>query len=107
MSRLQVDAQVPGSTLGTTPPAPVVAGGITAGQPGQPGGLDAFSRAAGPDVAIKSALGLTRLYAVFEMEPGTQKLRVRVVDDTGRLVRVIPPDSVSEMITAMASYGGR
>jgi hypothetical protein len=76
--------------------------------PVSPGGprLDAFGRQAGPDVAIATGPVIVRVYAVFEIDPGSQRLRVRVVDDRGHLVRMIPPASVNEMIVTMAKYRG-
>ena len=68
--------------------------------------LDAFARQAGPDVAIGSGPAIVRVYAIFAVDPQTNRVRVRVVDDTGRLIRMIPPESVAEMLAAMSGYGG-
>ena len=78
------------------------------GLPGRPVDpkLDEFARRAGPDVAVGSGQGMVRVYAIFSVDPGTKRLKVRVVDDSGRLVRIIPPESVAEMIAAMSAYGG-
>lgn len=66
--------------------------------------LDGFGRAAGPDVAILAGPTLVRMYAVFDVDPTSRDLSVRVMDDSGRLVRLIPPESVSQMLAAMARY---
>lgn len=78
------------------------------GLPGRTGDpvLDEFARRAGPDVAIGSGQATVAVHAVFSVDPGTKELRVRVVDDTGRLIRMIPPDSVAEMIAGMNKYSG-
>ena len=41
------------------------------------------------------------------VDPSTKEMIVSVVDEAGRLVRMIPPDSVAKMIAAMAAYRGR
>lgn len=69
--------------------------------------LDAFAKRAGPDVAVSADAGLVRVHAVFQMDPSTKEMSVSVVDEAGRLVRMIPPDSVAKMIAAMAAYRGR
>jgi hypothetical protein len=66
--------------------------------------LDQFARRAGPDVAIGSGSSIVRAYAIFSLDPETKELRVRVVDDAGRLIRAIPPESVGQMIAAMGKY---
>jgi hypothetical protein len=69
--------------------------------------LDAFARRGGPDVAVKTDDGLVRAHAVFSIDPTTHEMSVSVVDEAGRLIRMIPPDSVAKMIAAMATYRGR
>lgn len=69
--------------------------------------LDAFARRAGPDVAMAAGAGMVRVHAVFQIDPRTKEMSVSVVDEAGRLVRMIPPDSVAKMIAAMAAYRGR
>ena len=69
--------------------------------------LDAFAKRAGPDVAVSADAGMIRVHAVFQMDPSTKEMSVSVVDEAGRLVRMIPPDSVAKMIAAMAAYRGR
>ena len=69
--------------------------------------LDAFARRSGPDVAIDTVAGLVRVHAVFQLDPTTREMTVSVVDETGKLVRMIPSDSVAQMIAAMAAYRGR
>ncbi len=68
--------------------------------------LDEFARRAGPDVAIGSGAGALKIYAIFAVDPDTNEVRVRVVDESGRLIRMIPPESVGEMIAAMSGYRG-
>jgi hypothetical protein len=69
--------------------------------------LDAFARRGGPDVAVNTDHGLVRVHAVFQMDPATKEMSVSVVDEAGRLIRMIPPDSVAQMIAAMAAYRSR
>jgi hypothetical protein len=69
--------------------------------------LDAFAKRAGPDVTVSADDGLVRVHAVFQVDPDTNEMSVSVVDEAGRLVRMIPPDSVAKMIAAMAAYRGR
>jgi uncharacterized FlaG/YvyC family protein len=47
------------------------------------------------------------VFAVFQVDPETHEMHVSVVDDAGRLVRLIPPDSVAQMISEMAAYSRR
>jgi hypothetical protein len=112
-----------GAATGTQPPLPLpgAGGGMaptadlhllgverTGGQDGAvtvP--LDAFSKRAGPDVAVTADAGPVRVHAVFQVDPSTREMSVSVVDEAGRLVRMIPPDSVAKMIAAMAAYRGR
>ena len=70
-------------------------------------GLDAFARRGGPDVAVATDTGLVRAHAVFSVDPTTKEMSVSVVDEAGKLIRMIPPDSVAKMIAAMATYRGR
>ena len=69
--------------------------------------LDAFAKRAGPDAAVSTDAGVVRVHAVFQMDPTTKEMTVSVVDESGRLVRMIPPESVAQMIAAMAAYRGR
>lgn len=69
--------------------------------------LDAFGKRGGPDVSVKTDGGLMRAHAVFQMDPTTNEMTVSIVDEGGRLIRMIPPDSVARMIAAMAQYRGR
>ena len=66
--------------------------------------LDEFARRAGPDVAVGSGPEAVKVYAIFAVDPDTNRMRVRVVDDTGRLIRMIPAESVAKMIAAMTGY---
>jgi hypothetical protein len=93
-----------GVPLGTEPTLPITGAGIGS-EVTIP--LDAFAERAGPDVAVGSEGGLVRAHAVFRMDPVTKEMTVSVVDEGGRLIRMIPPDSVAKMITAMATYRGR
>ena len=65
---------------------------------------DRFARRAGPDVSYKGPDGMTQAYAVFHVDPKSKELQVTVVDGEGRVIRVIPPRSVSEMIESMGRY---
>lgn len=89
---------------GIAPSAPATPVAVSRGAATE---LDDFAWRAGPDVAVGGDLGLARLYVVFQVDPATKEMRVSVIDDSGRLVRVIPPDSVGQMIAAMTAYGGR
>ena len=88
----EIAAAVPGAIPGT-------ARGSSAGA------LDNFARQAGPDVAIGSGPEMIRVYAIFAVDPETKKVHVRVMDDQGRLIRMIPPESVAEMLAAMSWHG--
>ena len=78
----------------------------SAGVPGLPfvAGIprtDLFNQEAGPDVSM----GLGRqAYVAFEVDPQTHQLRVSILDGSGRLVRMVPAESVSQMLSAMARY---
>ena len=60
-----------------------------------------------PDVEILIGAALVRVHAMFQVDPTTREVRVSVVDDRGRLIRMIPPDSVAQMLAAMTSYANR
>jgi FlaG protein len=68
---------------------------------------DDFAREAGPDVKVDTPAGPQSLSAVFSVDPETDRVRVAVVDQEGRVVRLIPADSVHEMVTSMNAYRGR
>ena len=90
------------TALVTTGTAPAVVPQQTAPQAGpQP---DRFAKRAGPDVSYKGPEGMTQAYAVFQIDPSSKKLQVTVVDGEGRVLRVIPPRSVLQMIESMNSY---
>ncbi len=74
--------------------------------PTTPAQRDRFARRAGPDVSFKGPEGLTEVYAVFSVDPDSKQLRVAVVDAEGRLLRMIPPTSVSQMVETMGRYRG-
>lgn len=70
--------------------------------------LDTFGKQGGPDAAVETGGGgMVQVHAVFQMDPTTRELTVSVVDADGRLIRMIPPDSVARMLAAMATYRGR
>jgi hypothetical protein len=75
------------------------------GSPGSPG--QAATPASGPDVEIAVNDAMLRVFAVFQVDPVTHEMHVSVVDEAGRLVRLIPPDSVAQMINEMAAYSRR
>lgn len=87
---------------------PVGSGGPESVRPngGQPA-VDAFARVAGPDATVQGELRLLRVYAIFSFDPVSNEVRVRVVDERGRLIRTIPPESVAKMLAAMRAYAGR
>ena len=86
-------------TTGTAPAVvPQLAPQTVAPQP------DRFARRAGPDVSFKGPDGMTNAYAVFQIDPSSKQLQVTVVDGEGRVLRVIPPRSVSQMIESMTRY---
>jgi hypothetical protein len=100
MERLQVDSVVLASGS-VAPPSPVD-DRASAGPAGDP-----FLGRAGPDVVIGRPPALVRVYAVFRIDPQTRSVRCEVVDENGRILRMIPPATVTEMITAMAGYARR
>jgi hypothetical protein len=65
---------------------------------------DQFAKQAGPDVSFKGPDGLTEAYAVFQIDPVSKQLQVMVVDAQGRVLRAIPPRSVSQMMESMDRY---
>ena len=60
-----------------------------------------------PDAEIAIADTLVRVHAMFHVDPETKRVQVSVVDEQGRLIRMIPPESVSEMLAAMSAYPTR
>jgi hypothetical protein len=68
---------------------------------------DGFGRSAGPDAEIAFETPTVRAYAHFQVDPETKEMKVSVVDESGKLIRLIPADSVRQMIAAMAAYHGR
>lgn len=56
------------------------------------------------DVEVAIADTLVRIHAMFRVDPETSKVHVSIVDDQGRVIRLIPSESVAQMIEAMASY---
>ena len=60
-----------------------------------------------PDAEIAIANSIVRVHAMFHVDPETRRVQVSVVDEDGKLVRLIPPESVSEMLAAMAAYPAR
>ena len=57
-----------------------------------------------PDAEIAIDGTLVRVHAMFHVDPKTNRVQVSVVDDRGRLIRMIPPESVAQMLEAMAAY---
>ena len=69
--------------------------------------VDAEAADATPDAEIAIANTFVRVHAMFHVDPHTKKVHVSVVDEHGKVVRLIPPESVSEMLAAMAAYPTR
>ena len=69
--------------------------------------LDSFAKRGGPDVAVQTDQGLVRVHAIFQVDPTTRELTVSVVDEAGKVIRMIPSDSVARMIAAMSAYRRR
>lgn len=69
--------------------------------------LDQFARQSGPDASIQTADGMVAVHAIFQVDEKTHQLTVAIVKADGQLVRMIPSESVSRMIAAMATYRGR
>lgn len=67
------------------------------------GTSDGFHQQAGPDVRVNGSGGPVAMFAVFTVNPETDEVQVAVFDDRG-LVRLIPPESVFQMVTMMRSY---
>jgi hypothetical protein len=69
--------------------------------------LDAFAKRSGPDATVRTVNGTVSVHAVFQLDDKTRQVTVAIVNEDGKLVRLIPPESVSRMIAAMAMYRGR
>lgn len=89
---------LPISVAGAQAPSPVRPLRLPGG-----GTSDGFHKQAGPDVRVNGSAGPVAMFAVFTVNPETDEVQVAVFDDRG-LVRVIPPDSVFQMVTMMRSY---
>lgn len=102
MSRIDqlLSGAPPGAAPGAPLPGPRPAPAVTL--PDVAPELDDFGRRCGPDVAVGVPLPV-RVYAIFAVDE-TGRLRVNVVDDRGRLLRILPPASVGQMVAAMAAY---
>jgi hypothetical protein len=57
-----------------------------------------------PDAEVAIGATMVRVHAMFHVDPDTRRVQVSVVDENGHLIRLIPPDSVAQMLAAMASY---
>jgi hypothetical protein len=90
------DSPAPATRSGADEVKPVVPG-LGRGPDGEPG------RAA-PDVSVSTHGGEHPSYVSFDVDPKTHELHISVLDGDGRVVRVIPPDSVAQMMSAMARY---
>ena len=62
--------------------------------------VDPFAAKAGPDISYRS----TEVYAVFRQDPQTRQMQVAIFDGDGRLLRMIPPASVAQMVATMSAY---
>jgi hypothetical protein len=65
---------------------------------------DQFARKAGPDVSFKGPNGMSEAYTVFSIDPASKELKVMVVDGEGRVIRIVPPTSISQMLESMGRY---
>ena len=90
-----VPTDAPGSVPSPAPSAPTRS----------PFGEDPFARQAGPDVVLSVGGADVRVYTHFSVDPETHEVKVAIVDQAGRLLRMIPPRSVAQMLEAMNSYG--
>lgn len=91
--------------LGSVAPEDAATLGIKASAVTVP--LDQFAKQSGPDASVQTAAGVVSVHAVFQFDAKTRKVSVAIVNADGQLVRMIPPESVSAMITAMSAYRGR
>jgi hypothetical protein len=69
--------------------------------------LDQFAKQGGPDATVQTADGPVNVHVVFQLDSKTHQVSVAIVSQDGQLIRMIPPESVSRMIAAMATYRGR
>ena len=92
-------------TGAAAPPRPWPANRPADDGPAEPG--EATEPGADADAEILIGADLVRVHAMFQIDPATKEIHVSVVDDRGRLIRMIPPDSVAQMLAAMASYANR
>ncbi len=67
-----------------------------------PHGLDRVA-----DVRLDGPSGPVSVFVVFSVDADTNEVRAAVVDDQGRLVRMVPARSVADMLKTMAQYGSR
>ncbi len=82
------------------PGAPLAPGGATIAQ-------DPFAKRAGPDVTVQGSDGLVQVYSLFTVDAETHRVHVAIVDGSGRLIRMIPPESVGQLIDSMNAYRPR
>lgn len=97
------------------PPLHLLGAGAAAAE--EPGGigqragvvvpLDQFAKQGGPDARVQTDNGPVNVHVVFQLDDKTHELSVAIVSQDGQLIRMIPPESVSRMIAAMATYRGR
>jgi hypothetical protein len=89
----------------TLNPAAVVTGlaATDVASPSSSDWQDPFSARAGADVSYRNL----STYAVFRYNAEKHTTQVAVYSEEGRLVRLIPPGSVAEMVSAMSSYRPR
>jgi hypothetical protein len=57
-----------------------------------------------PSAERSSSYGLSRYYAVFDLDPLTHEVSLTVVDESGQVLRTIPPSTVSEMLASLRRY---
>jgi hypothetical protein len=57
-----------------------------------------------PSAEGSSSYGLSRYYAVFDVDPLTREVSLTVVDESGQVLRTIPPSTVAEMLASLRRY---
>ena len=88
------------TSVTVTPPVVTAASTVVASPDGKPALPAARAARQSADVAV---LGKNS-YAVFSVDQESRATRIAIYDGDGRLVRMIPAEGVSEMLTQLAAY---